>query len=281
MVKRIFITGAARGLGKELAKRLVLKGHKVFLSGIELDLLKETASEIGDVAFCECDVRVLEQVSDALEKANSALGGLDVIVANAGTAVQLPIAGGDPELFYKTIEVNLFGCFNTVHAGAKYVSHPKGYVLMISSLAAAIHLPLMSAYSASKAAVEALGNTLRVELAPSGAKVGVAYFSEIDTDMTKRGFATQAAKVLTGGGSLTKPAPVKVAIDALEEGIKKRKRRIVAPFWVEYLLHIRGIAQHLVELGSRARIEKALEIAVKEKVEFTTPQKDLKNHSRS
>jgi len=94
MVKRIFITGAARGLGKELAKRLVLKGHKVFLSGIELDLLKETASEIGDVAFCECDVRVLEQVSDALEKANSALGGLDVIVANAGTAVQLPIVGG-------------------------------------------------------------------------------------------------------------------------------------------------------------------------------------------
>ena len=52
---------------------------------------------------------------------------------------------------------------------------------------------MLGAYSASKAAVEALGNTLRAELRRTGAKVGVAYFAELDTDMTSRGFGTEAA----------------------------------------------------------------------------------------
>src|SRR5690606_26350214 len=104
--------------------------------------------------------------------------------------------------------------------------------LMCSSLATAVNLPLLGAYSASKAGVEALGNTLRSELRPTGARVGVAYFAELDTDMTTRGFSTEAATALTGGGSLTPPTPLKVGIDALERGIARRSKRIVAPWWV-------------------------------------------------
>ncbi|MGH3730840.1 MAG: SDR family NAD(P)-dependent oxidoreductase, partial [Micromonosporaceae bacterium] len=153
-----------------------------------------------------------------------------------------------------------------------YVSHPDGYVLLIASLAAAVHLPLLGAYSASKAAVEALGNTLRTELYATGARVGVGYFAELDTEMTSRGFGTRAAAVLTGGGSLTRTTPLGTAVDALERGITRRSRRIVAPWWVAPLLPVRMGAQRLVEVRARRRLPEALAIARTEDVPFTTDQ---------
>ena len=152
------------------------------------------------------------------------------------------------------------------------MSHPNGYALVVSSAAAAVHLPLLGAYSASKAAVEALGNTLRIELRPYGARAGVAYFSELDTDMTRRGFGTEAAAKLTGGGSLTRAAPLSVGIDALERGIARRARRIVAPRWVGPLLPMRMAAQPVIDLYSRRKVAAALDVARREAVDLTTPQ---------
>ena len=102
--------------------------------------------------------------------------------------------GGDASVFERTVDVNLRGVYYTLRAAGPHIAHPNGYALAISSLAAAVHPPLLAAYSASKAGVEALGDALRIELASSGARVGVAYFAELDTDMTSRGFGTEAAE---------------------------------------------------------------------------------------
>ena len=123
-------------------------------------------------------------------------------------------------------------------------------------------LPLLGAYSASKAGVEALANTLRIELAPSGARVGVAYFAELDTDMVRRGFGTAAAK---RGDEIRRPAarvsPLEVGIDAIERGIARRSRRVVAPRWVAAALPMRMLVQRAVELATRSSMEELLEIA--------------------
>ena len=121
-------------------------------------------------AVVACDVTDRAQVEAAVAAAVDALGGLDVVVANAGIAAQLPLVGGDPEVMERTIAVNVLGTYYTLRAAGPHISHPNGYALPVSSLAAAVHLPLLGAYSASKAAVEALGNTLRVELRRSGAR---------------------------------------------------------------------------------------------------------------
>jgi NAD(P)-dependent dehydrogenase (short-subunit alcohol dehydrogenase family) len=142
----------------------------------------------------------------------------------------------------------------------------------VASLAAAVHPPLLGAYSASKAGVAALGATLRAELAPSGARVGVAYFAELDTDMTSRGFGTRATAALTGGGPITSAAPLSVAVDALERGIVRRARQIVAPRWVGVVLPLRGVAQRVVDWRLRGRVPEALRIALAEDVPFTTAQ---------
>ena len=200
------------------------------------------------------------------------LGRLDVVVANAGIAKQLPIVGGQPGVFEAHMEVNLLGVFYTLRAAGPHIAHPGGYALAVASAAAVIQLPLLGAYSASKAGVEALGNTLRQELKPSGAKVGVAYFAEIDTDMTSRGFGSEAGKMLTGGGTLSGVAPLESAVNAVIRGISRRSRRVVAPVWLRPVLPFRHLAQRVVELKPLPKLEAALDLARREEIDFTTHQ---------
>jgi hypothetical protein len=118
-----------------------------------------------------------------------------------------------------------------------------------------------------------LGDSLRIELRPSGARVGVAYYAELDTDMTARGFATKAAaRTPLGGNGHLPVSPVGPAIDALERGIRRRSRRIVSPSWVGALLPVRMLVQRLIELQVRHGLAQTLDIARGEQAPLTTPQ---------
>jgi NAD(P)-dependent dehydrogenase (short-subunit alcohol dehydrogenase family) len=271
--RRVLITGAARGIGAATARRLHERGARVVLAGLEPDELASVAADCGDAAWWECDVSDRERVEAVVAEAVDGLGGLDVVMANAGIASQLPMLGGDPGLFDKTVAVNLTGTYNTLRAAGPHIAHPRGYALAVASLAAAVHPPLMAPYNASKAGVEALGDTLRIELRPSGARVGVAYFAELDTDMTSRGFSTRAAHSLLRARPGNHVAPLEPAIDAIERGIARRSRRVVSPSWVRAVLPIRELAHRAVEVAVRRTAPKAIEIALEETdVELTTPQ---------
>ena len=271
--RRVLITGAARGIGAATARRLYERGARVVLAGIEPDVLARTAAQCGDALAVVCDVRDREQVEAAVEAAVEHLRGLDVVIANAGVAAQLPLVGGDPEVFERTIEVNLLGVYYTLRAAGEHIAHERGYALAIASLAAAVHPPLLGAYSASKAGVEALADSLRIELAPTGARVGVAYFAELDTDMVRQGFGTAAAQRMADARRPgPRVAPLEAGIDAIERGVARRSRRVVAPRWVAPVLQTRMLAQRVIELATRSSIEDVLEIARGEDAPLTTPQ---------
>jgi NAD(P)-dependent dehydrogenase (short-subunit alcohol dehydrogenase family) len=272
--RRVLITGAARGIGAETARRLHGRGARVALAGLEPELLERLADECAGAPWFECDVTERAEVEDAVEGAVERLGGLDVVMANAGVAAPLPLVGGDPELFERTIAVNLLGVYYTLRAAGPHISHPRGYALAIASLAAALHAPMMGAYSASKAAVEALGNTLRTEVRSSGARVGVGYFGFIDTDMVRRGFETRAARQASPGGRAVPvgTVPLKVAIDAIERGIERRSRRVTAPRPVAALLPLRMLIQPLADIVTRRGLDEALAAAREEHAPLTTAQ---------
>lgn len=270
--RRVLITGAARGIGAALARRLHERGARVALAGLEPEQLAEVAAACGDAPWRVCDVGDRAQVETAVAELSDALGGLDVVVANAGIGRQLALVGGDPVVLEQTLRVNVLGTYYVLRAAGPHISHAGGYALLTSSLAAAIHLPLMGAYSASKAAVEALGNTLRQELHHTGARVGIAYYAELDTEMTSRGFDTEAARTALGQLSLSGVSPLGPAIDAIEQGIARRDRRIVAPRWVTPVLAVRAVANRAIELRLRRGVADAVRIARDETVEFTTPQ---------
>ncbi len=273
--RRVLITGAARGIGAGTARRLYARGARVALAGLEPELLAQVAAECGDAPWFECDVADRAQVERAVDGAAERLGGLDVAIANAGVAAQLPLVGGDPAIFERTIAVNLLGVYYTLRAAGPHLAHPRGYALPIASLAGALHAPMLGAYSASKAAVEALGNTLRIELRYSGARVGVAYFGFIDTDMVSRGMQTRAAEGAGGmRRAIVKPVPLARALDAIERGVERRSRRVTAPGWVGPVLPLRMVVQPLLDRSGGDGLEEVLETARAEGAPLTTVQPD-------
>jgi NAD(P)-dependent dehydrogenase (short-subunit alcohol dehydrogenase family) len=272
--RRVLITGAARGIGAGTARRLHERGARVALAGLEPELLAQVAGECGDAPWFACDVTDCAQVESAVAGTVERLGGLDVAIANAGVAAQLPLIGGDPAIFERTVAVNLLGVYYTLRAAGPHLAHPRGYALAIASAAAALHAPMMGAYNASKAGVEALGNTLRTELHGSGARAGVAYFGFVDTDMVSRGLQTRAAERVPSRRRAVKPVPLALAIDAIERGVQRRSRRVTAPGWVGAVLPLRMLLQPILDLGARRGLDEALATAREEHAPLTTPQPD-------
>ena len=164
--RRVLITGAARGIGAAVARRLHEHGARVALVGLEPDGWSASrptaAARRGANATCATASRWRPRS----RRPSGELGGLDVVVANAGVAAQLPLVGGNPAVFERTSRSTCSASTTRCAPPARTSRTRGGYALAIASLAAAVHAPLLGAYSASKAAVEALGNTLRIELAP-------------------------------------------------------------------------------------------------------------------
>ena len=119
----------------------------------------------------------------------------------------------------------------------------------------------MGPYTTAKAGVEALTDALRMESAPSGARIGCAYFGFLDTDLVKAAFAQPSAEAMTGSlpGFIRNPAPLSKAIDAIERGIERRSARVWAPRWLGPMLLARGIMQPLSEWNTLRNSDKLAE----------------------
>src|SRR5881227_213362 len=175
---------------------------------------------------------------------------IDVAIANAGIAFTgAALASAPVEQVERTLAVNMLGVWRTDRAVIGQIMQRRGYLLNVASLAAVVHGPLMGPYTSAKAGVEALTDALRVEAAVSGARIGCAYFGFIDTDLVRASFATPSAQGMTGQmpAFMRNPAPLSVAVDAIERGIERRAPRVWAPRWIGPMLAARGLLQPLIE----------------------------------
>ncbi len=253
--RTVLITGAARGIGAETARRLSARGANLALVGLEPELLEPLTGELGDAAaWWEADVRDTAAVGHAVDAAVERFGGIDVVMANAGIAPPVTtVAGVDPEAFERVIDINLLGVWRTVRAALPHVRERHGYILCIASMAAAVHAPLMAPYNMAKAGVEALADSLRPELAGDGVAVGCAYFGFIDTDMTRDAFAESPTQRLRANSppGLMRPLPVAAAARGIERGIERRARRVVVPRSAIPLLFGGRLFQSIADAGAR------------------------------
>jgi len=257
----VLVTGAARGIGAEAARQLYGRGAQLSLVGLEPDELEQRAAELGSrAAWFEADVTNWEALRRAADATIERFGGIDVVIANAGVAPVGTVATIDRAAFERTIEVNLLGVWRTVRTMLPHVIERRGYVLSIASLAAALHLPLLAHYSATKAGVEAFSDSLRGEIAHTGTKVGVAYFSFIDTDMTREGIEQTAARRMrdSSPGPIRSTTPLPVAGRAIVRGVERRARTVCSPRWVSAALRLRGLLQPVLETQNRDAIEEAV-----------------------
>jgi NAD(P)-dependent dehydrogenase (short-subunit alcohol dehydrogenase family) len=265
--RTVFVTGAARGIGAASAERLYAKGANVALVGLEPERLEANAARLGDRALAfEADVTDLASLERAVAATVERFGGIDVAIANAGIAFTGTLANAPIEQVERTLAVNLLGVWRTDRAVIEQITLRRGYLLNVASLAAPLHGPLLGPYTTAKAGVEALSDSLRMESAPSGARVGCAYFGYLDTDLVRAGFAQPSAQLLNEQqpAFMRNPAPLSKAIDAIERGIERRSARIWAPRWVGPVLLLRGLLQPLIErrtLNDSSQLAEAMRLA--------------------
>ncbi|HEV2859952.1 MAG TPA: SDR family oxidoreductase [Pyrinomonadaceae bacterium] len=267
--KVVLITGPARGIGAETARHLAARGARLSLVGLEPERLKALAAELGEGhVWFECDVTKQEALERAVAGTVEALGGIDVVIANAGIGSHGTVAITPVEVLVRTIEVNLIGVVRTVSATLPHVSARGGYYLLVSSAAALAPLAGISSYAAAKSGVEQFGNVLRIELAGRGVGVGVAHPAWIDTDLVrdaKRDLQSFNEVLKTLPGPFGRLTPVGECAAAFVRAIEGRRRKIYVPKSLGPLASVRQLfASPLMEYVSIRRGRRLLPQAEQE-----------------
>ncbi|GAB89790.1 SDR family NAD(P)-dependent oxidoreductase [Gordonia rhizosphera] len=167
------VTGAARGIGLEVARSYAAHGAKVVISDIDDAAAADAAGTVPDASARRCDVRDEDSVSDLIDHTLNLHGQVDIVVANAGIASVSPLAEMSFEMWRTMMSINLDGVFLTVkHAArAMIAAGTPGSIITVGSVTALHGTPLVGHYGAAKAAVVNLSKTAALELRPHGIRV--------------------------------------------------------------------------------------------------------------
>jgi hypothetical protein len=192
MTRTALITGASSGIGHALALELAARGYDLGLAARRLDALQQLKQEIRQrhpdrrIELRRLDVTDYDHVPTAINELATALGGIDVMIANAGVGSSGPIGHGHAQTDRAVIETNLLGAMATIDAAvALFQQQGRGRIVAISSVAAFRGLPGSAAYSASKAAIATYADALRVELHGTPIEVTTLYPGYIDTPLNE------------------------------------------------------------------------------------------------
>lgn len=248
----IAITGSTGGLGSAIATALHAKGARLALLDLDGDAVADQAALFGgtDVARgWPVDVRSTGSVKTAIDAAAQHFDGIDVVIANAGIGSVGSLASMDPEIFDAIIDINLNGVWRTFKAALPHVQNRQGYLLAISSMAAFVHSPLEAPYTASKAGVWAMCDSIRLELRTHNVGVGSVHPTFFHTAMMDRVHASPAGQKLWGGNQagIWKMIPLAAVVEAAVKGIEDRSDIVVVPRQNTLVAKAPGLFRKIIE----------------------------------
>lgn len=187
--KGVVITGAASGIGEALTMAAAKRGARLLLADLNAERLHALRTTLrgqnAEVSVMRTDVAVREDIDDLAKRAQELWGGADVLVNNAGVAVVAPALAMKESDARWLMDINFWGVWNGCRAFAPQMqTRPAGVLVNIASVFALVSMPTQSIYNASKAAVRAYSDALRLELAgtpvrvltvlPGGVKTSIA-----------------------------------------------------------------------------------------------------------
>jgi NAD(P)-dependent dehydrogenase (short-subunit alcohol dehydrogenase family) len=186
--KVAIVTGGSKGIGRGIAEALIRAGLNVLISARNQDEIDRAVAELnkpggGKAVGCVCDVRDHASVKSLFEQATSALGGVDVLINNAGIGKFATVAEMPPEEFRAILETNLFGVYYCCHEAIPLLKQRGGgYIINISSLAGANPHPRMAAYNASKFGLNGFSEALMQEVRHDNIKVSYIMPGSVNTE---------------------------------------------------------------------------------------------------
>jgi len=227
--KKVLVTGASSGIGAALAEKLAEEGSVVGICARRAERLEETLERC-KVSSPESRMWVVDladpaQTEELAVKALTEMGGVDVLVNNAGIPKRRHVTSLDADTVEKVMAINFFSPVRLTLALLPHMlERGSGLVVNISSVAATLSSPGESAYDASKAALAVFSESMAVDLWDSGVDVMVVYPALFETEL----FSLPDNDPPVAG---IEPAPVSELVDAVVEGMRSGTRQVYAPSW--------------------------------------------------
>jgi NAD(P)-dependent dehydrogenase (short-subunit alcohol dehydrogenase family) len=193
-LQKVLITAGAAGIGREFARAFAATGAKVFVCDIDEAALAAIAKEIPGLIARRCDMGKRAEIERMVPDAVTALGGLDVLINNAGIAgLTLPVEQYPPDDWDKVVAVNLTAMFDVTRLAIPHLKQSKaGCIINMSSIAGRYGFANRSPYAATKWAVIGLTKTLAMELGPSGIRANAIAPGAVEGDRIVRVFQGRA-----------------------------------------------------------------------------------------
>jgi NAD(P)-dependent dehydrogenase (short-subunit alcohol dehydrogenase family) len=229
MPQRVLITAGAQGIGREFARAFAANGAKVFICDIDLKSLDALAKEIPGLVAKPCDMSSRAQIERMVPDAVAALGGLDVLINNAGIAgMTLPVEQYPPDDWDKVIAVNLTAMFDVSRLAIPHLKKSKaGCIINMASIAGRYGFANRSPYAATKWAVIGFTKTLAIELGPNGIRANAIAPGAVAGDRIERVFAGRAQ---IGGKTLEEVRAQAMAEQSIKEMIDPKDIARLAVF---------------------------------------------------
>ena len=197
----VLITGCSTGIGRDLAQRLTQAGYAVAATARNSETLRDLPSALK----LPLDVTQPDSVERAVAETIQKFGRIDVLVNNAGYAVRGAVEEVSADLIQKMFEVNVFGALRMIREVVPFLRQQgSGRIVNISSIAGKLSMPVNGSYSASKFALEALSDALRVELSSFGIQVILIEPGAIKTNFDETSL-TYARSILSNQNSPYQP----------------------------------------------------------------------------
>jgi NADP-dependent 3-hydroxy acid dehydrogenase YdfG len=205
-MKTVLITGATSGIGRATARTFAKNNYKVILCGRREDRLAELQDELSqqtDVYTLIFDVRHKEEVQTSIESLPANFAEIDILINNAGNAHGLdPVQDGNLDDWDAMVDINVKGLLYVSRVVIpKMIERRKGHIINIGSTAAKEVYPNGNVYCATKHAVDAISQGMRMDLNPYGIRVGAVHPGMVSTEFSNvrfKGDAERAANVYKG-----------------------------------------------------------------------------------
>jgi NAD(P)-dependent dehydrogenase (short-subunit alcohol dehydrogenase family) len=248
----VAITGSTGGLGSAVAKALQAKGARLALLDLDGAAPAAQAKALGDDRQARgwpVDVGSPASLETAMDEAARHFGGIDVAIANAGISAVESILTADAGSFERVVDVNLNGVWRTFRAALPHVQPRQGYLMAISSMAAFVHSPMQASYSASKAGVWAMCDSIRLELRHLGVGVGSVHPTFFPTPMMDVIHADPVGNRIWRGNKsgIWKMVSLESVVDAIVRGIEAREDMIVVPKQNGLVARVPGLLRKIIE----------------------------------